>query len=77
MKPLLPICSIPKAVTREGHTGAHAILLLPFYGYWSVQGGKLSFPEGTGAQSTETTLQGTVFPNNTFRKGCCSCDKGE
>ena len=70
-KPLLPMCSLPVAVTRDGSTGAYAKLLLPFYGYWFASGAQYTFPTATLKQDTSQTVHGTNMAD-TFAKDCCS-----
>lgn len=78
-KPLLSLCSIPKAATRDGNAGANAAIFLPFYdlsaGYWFASGQQYTFPNSTAVQDPTRTLSGTDKPD-TFVKDCCSCISG-
>jgi hypothetical protein len=75
MKPLLPLCSTPVAVTRDGNTGSQAKLLLPFVGYWFASGAQYAFPNAVIAQSNATTIHGTTMAD-TFAKTCCDSCSG-
>lgn len=72
---LLPLCSNPKTVIRDGWTGATANILLPFYdyGYWFASGAQYTWPSATVAQDQSLTMVGTTKPD-TFIKapGICS-----
>jgi hypothetical protein len=72
MKPLLPLCSTPVVVTRDGNTGSQAKLLLPFLDhYWFASGAQYTFPNATLAQDQSATIHGTVMAD-TFAKDCCT-----
>lgn len=71
---LLPLCSIPKAVTREGGTGAFAYLNAVGLGIWFASGAQMNLDSANLPQDTSRTFQGTTKPN-TFRKGFpCNVD---
>lgn len=72
--PLLPLCSVPKQTTRDGGTGAHPTLLLPFYtyGYWFPSGQQYTFPSSEASQQQGLTEQGTRQAN-TFIKAAGVC----
>jgi hypothetical protein len=71
MKPLLSLCSIPKVATKDGHAGATAKLLLPFYGYWFANGATYTWPGAMIAQDGSRSIHGTNMVD-TFQKDCCS-----
>jgi len=65
---LLPLCSTPKVVTREGLTGAYAYMNLIGIGLWFANGQTMTFPNSTAVQDKSRTYLGTVKPD-TFSKG--------
>lgn len=75
MKPLLPLCSIPKVATKDGNTGQFAKILLPFYGYWFASGAVYTWPSSTLPQDMSLTIHGTNMLD-TFQKDCCTICAG-
>lgn len=66
---LQPLCSIPKAVTREGHAGANAYFNGPGdLGIWYANGQVVSGLTDRGPQDNSRTYQGSWKPD-TFTKG--------
>lgn len=72
--PLLSLCSVPKLADRDGGVGAHARLLLPFYGpgYWFASGQEYTFPESELPQDLSPTLTG-VRQSNAYVKAAGVC----
>lgn len=69
----LPLCDIPKVVSKDGYTGLNAHIMLPFYNnLYFFSGQDYTWPSSTIPQDQSTTFSGTSKPN-TFRKDCCTC----
>lgn len=62
-RPLLPLCSIPARMSRDGWAGPNAHIYLPFYGYYFFNGGTLEFPNSQIPQSTQPFLGGVTKPD--------------
>lgn len=76
MKPLLPFCSIPVAVTRDQSTGQYAKLVLPGLDhYWYASGATYTNASSTLEQDTSRTLTG-INQADTFQKSCCDTCSG-
>lgn len=77
MKPLLPLCSIPKAATRDGYGGPFARLLLPFYsfGYWFASGQQFTYP-GARIRQDNTKVMGGINKPANFEKNPGICISG-
>lgn len=65
---LLPMCSIPKALTREGQTGVNAYTNDPVNGIWYASGQTVTGLNDRGPQDTSRTYHGSWKPD-TFSKG--------
>lgn len=70
--PHLPLCSIPPIANKDGAVGAGAKFYLPFYGYWTVSGEVLTWPDQYVLQDRNMRLGGVSQPE-TFQKDCCTC----
>ena len=71
-KPLLPLCSVPTQLLRDGYAGANAKLLVPFIGWWYASGQTLNFPSSRVGQPSGSRLGGVYMINN-YAKDCCDC----
>lgn len=77
MKVLLPLCSNPRAVTRDGWAGDNARLNIPFFGFWFADGRQIGIDNtfGNVAQYPGYTLNGRIKPD-VFEKYCNRCADG-
>ncbi len=70
---LLPLCSIPTLVSRDGNAGNNAHIKLPFCGYYFFDGSQRTFPGGNVPQNMSQTLTGNTKVGF-FTKGfTCAC----
>lgn len=72
-KPLLRVCSIPNVGMRDGMPGASGTIYLPFYGYYRVDGGVMTWPQESGRPQDESLAIRGVSSPNTYQKDCCTC----
>ena len=64
----LSLCSVPKAMDREGHAGMYASSYVPFVGRVFASGGTITYPSSTIGQDRSRTVHGVSLPD-TFNKG--------
>lgn len=70
---LLPLCSIPRLVSRDGNAGNNAHIYLPFCGYHFFDGSVRTFPGGNVEQDSSPVLTGNS-KTGVFTKGfSCEC----
>lgn len=70
---LLPTSWVGPITTREGNVGGNALILLPFYGFWSPSGKILTFPRSRTPQNNSPRF-GPVPMEDNYQKGyCCDC----
>lgn len=69
---LLPLCSIPNRMSRDGWAGPNAHIYLPFFGHFFFNGQTYTFPNATIAQDKRPFLGGISKPN-TFTKNGHNC----
>lgn len=66
---LLPLCSIPKVATREGHTGANAYANRIGTGPWYANGQVASNLNDRAPQDKSRTFQGSYKPDTFSKNG--------
>ena len=66
----LPLCSIPKLVSKDGWTGPNAHIYLPFSaaGFYFFSGDTYNFPGSTVAQDQSRTFGGVSKPGSSYHK---------
>lgn len=62
-RPLLPLCSIPPRMSRDGWAGANAKIYLPFYGYHFFSGAVFTPENSQIPQVTQPFLGGVTKPD--------------
>ena len=65
---LLSLCSVPKAIDREGHAGSTASVYVPFYGRVFASGAQYTYPSSTIGQDRSRVGGGASIPD-VFTKG--------
>lgn len=64
----LSLCSVPKALNRDGKAGPFASIYLPFVGRVFASGDTYTFADSTVAQDRSRTVHGSNIPD-VFTKG--------
>ena len=72
---LLPLCTNPARMSRDGWAGPNASIYLPFFGRYFFSGAQYVFPGGTVPQSRQAFLAGSTKPN-TYTKYNGFCGEG-
>ena len=71
---LLPLSWVGPITTREGNVGGNALMLLPFYGFWSPSGKVYSFPRSQVPQNVNPHFGPVPMPDNFCKGACCDCN---
>ena len=67
---LMPLCSIPPLLGKEGQSGPNAQVYIPFYGFYRFDGQTYTFPYSTVPQDSTRFVTGNYKTPN-YRKDCC------
>ena len=76
MRTLLPLCSTPAPVMRDGWVGQYAKVLVPLVGYVFASGQTIADGAGTVEQATSKTMDGTTMTNEYQKDCCCALNQG-
>lgn len=69
---LLPMCSIPPRMSRDGWAGSTAKIYLPGHGYYFFSGATFT-PVGSNVVQNEQMYIGGVTKPNTYKKNGFWC----
>lgn len=67
---VVPLCSLPRLVSRDGQAGPNAKIRIPFVGYHFFSGETFTPGGGQIPQDKSRIISGITKPDN-FSKTCC------